>query len=574
METFLAEVMTPSEERASPDRVWEVYVALNDADSQPSSSTASGKSLMSQLTGSQHRRVLHAIMPADQSDAGKGSDTEMNKFIERAAFIFAQMRQLNFDSSIVNTYFDKSFAADPIAVVPSTDDYNFVLSRAAKQGRINVLTTVWQDMQSRSSTATPDRKTFEHLIQGLFQYAQNRVVQSYAHGSTSAWKKPSRSPEATQVATVSAQRCVQLLQALQAQGVSPTTKTLDMAARIFRLAGNLPALIRLLKDFFGVDLKHPDSEPSTTGKHRKLNTHTLNTIVMALGELATVPEMIVAYETLARPLALYRVSSPVEVTQHAWDEEDEGPVRGAKAEMPPGNLFSLDWSALSRQDAEAMELSASAIAPGVYHSPYHVAPDANTFGIMVKHALTPADTEWILSSPTASSRKRQSFASFANHVSEEQKNRACGRYVLFAQSLLNELLDEVRSTEGQPHAVPGAETLRPVISFASHKKMRGLLVWLEKWTLEAVDVLDQHPSSSPWLQTRRDELRFTLDQRIRPRLASLAQKRNRGEAHRKTKRADAEKRAELHALVVQQRRVERQKEKDTHAADFAIAAST
>ncbi|KDN41522.1 hypothetical protein K437DRAFT_258231 [Tilletiaria anomala UBC 951] len=595
---LLQAIYAAGPQKPPADKVWDLYLALSEGGDAAPAAPATGSStlpltgdqsasenfntsLFVHLAGVHHQQVLRAIAPEESANGPQGSQVELQTFIDRAWYIFGQMRQHSISSSI-GSFFAKSFDSPEstrfakAGQLPATSDYNFLLGKAASQGRLNVLLAIWQDMQSRTSlsargqeaqlrtpAAQPDRWTFELLMQGLFRHTKAQLARIYQQDSgPRAPNGDSRSPwpknrptlqsvknkaveaalltsqgrqgssdvaiKARRASLLAAERCFSLIHSMQAQSIDATTLTLDMAARMLRLAGDMPAFKRLLKDFFALDLSNPDGATRLVTTARPPNVHTLNTILMALGEFGTVPQMIVAYETISRPLLASTTDSTGLPAAASWGQEDDGILGddGTVAAVTAiadaggqasGRLFQLDWSALSRKDASAPEASTLQFSPlqssspvTPYASPRQIHPITKTFSTMIRHALTPMDIERVAMFNIGSG-ERSSHKHALRAAAEEQRRRSAGDYLLLVKSLLREVIDLVRDatnrierhvadcTTAAPattsslnpevlaqHLLPATEMLAPVFSFASRTQSRGILSWLENFAQTAL----------------------------------------------------------------------------------------
>lgn len=503
---LISEIYSTSREPAA-NRVWKAYTDLKEAYDADlaSSASSSSTSLLSQLEPAHLQLLLRAIDPSvaktrklsraeskrrqrmqqhrsiltsgdspfkilfveshSSRNAGKIFDAQhpVREYMRRVQIIFRDMR---LHSSIVPS------TSSSVEVLPSLADYNHVLSRLATGGHIGPMSSIWNDITGTSSGARskglfPNQHTYRELMIGLSRHATEqieRVQKGEASrlfnfsGKKKELDKSARAaaagqakfgqilaPSARAAAILAALRTMALLKDMKDHAVTPGQMTLDFAARTLRLAGHIDGLHLLIQQAYGIDLHAPDSVEAAQRQQEGLapTTHTLNTILMALGEQASVPQMISAFETLAKPLPLNTSSADVSAST-------EG-------------VFSTNWrdifSSMRNRDSELAQLGNSAensSVPEVFANcyPRRISPNTKTFQILLRHCCSEVDP---LRSPVAlkAESNSSSIATLAKEATEsaladmqdgglraaEMKRRTSGAYILFAKSLLSEALD-------------------------------------------------------------------------------------------------------------------------------------
>lgn len=488
----------------APDahRVWKAYMDIKesyDSNFAGTSSAAASTSLLTQLEPSHLQLLLRAIDPvvASTRRLSRVESKRRQALSERQASVAAgnTPSKLLLVAQKNSKHSSRVFTAqNPVrdymrkvqiifrdmrlysATVPMTSatgeslpclaDYNHVLFRLAPGGHIGPMSSIWNEMSALSSKADstcfpPNRHTYRELMVGLsrhsteqiervqkseasktFNYSRRDMEKSArAAASGAARYGQELAPSARAAAILAALRTMALLKDMKDHGVTPNQMTLDFAARTLRLAGHIDGLHLLMQQAYGIDLASPDSaNPSRSSLAP--STHTLNTILMTLGEQATVPEMVAAFETLAKPL----------------------PVKSAQAEASSSgeSLFSTNWkdvfSSMRNRNAEIEqgsttdESSLPEIFP--YSYPHRISPNTETFKILIRHCCAEVDP---LRSPVALKTEGQSksVATLAKEATEsalaemkdggpraaEMERRRKGAYIMFAKSLISEALD-------------------------------------------------------------------------------------------------------------------------------------
>ncbi|KAL9933985.1 hypothetical protein V8E36_007067 [Tilletia maclaganii] len=276
----------------------------------------------------------------------------------------------------------------------------------------------------------------------------------------------------------------------------------DYALRIMRLGGDLRGIAHLVRREYGIRLGHPDVMYESDVPPQKLTVHTLNSVILAIGEHGTARDMVVAYETLTKPLGFAASSESAPATNASvgrpgkWqtiadDEEDEdllGLTSGAtakteaQASQTDAGLFKLDWSALSfRQDTRVAAGTSTGAegsdadeniwsdeldsqAPENLRSLYAVPPTTTTFRTLIWHlcskprpvygsyaALTRTPIprgEWD-PDDLASTLTPAQTGSHRAELKEDGERRAKGDYFVLALSYLREGVDVYRISVDQ-----------------------------------------------------------------------------------------------------------------------------
>lgn len=398
------------------------------------------------------------VEPQTSRKSAKTFDAQhpVREYMRRVHIIFRDMR---LHSSVVPT---TSSATDSL---PSLDDYNHVLARLATGGHIGPMSAIWNELsgvtlKSGTKGLHPNRHTYRELMIGLSRHATEQIerVQKNEASKTFDYSGKKRqleksaraaaagmakfgqilAPSARAAAILAALRTMALLKDMKDHGVTPNQITLDFAARTLRLAGHTDGLHMLMHDAYGIDLASADTA-DTSSTELAPTTHTLNTILMALGEQASVPEMVAAFETLAKPL-------PVAST-------------GTDATSSGEGLFSTKWkdifSSMRNRESEADQpgnVQDEADIPDVfpYTFPHRIQPNTKTFQILLRHCCAEVDP---LRSPVALKNEAGgSVAALAMESTQlalaemqdggpraaEMERRTKGAYSLFARSLLSE----------------------------------------------------------------------------------------------------------------------------------------
>ncbi|KAL4400089.1 hypothetical protein ACI68E_003004 [Malassezia pachydermatis] len=195
----------------------------------------------------------------------------------------------------------------------TTELYNRVLAVLSHGGRYKYMRSLWNDMvnarEQGYTNAAPNQATCHHMMMGLARNVEQKLARFRAMYRHELLAPVNRRPTAVQSEEAAAHvqasvdqaasTVLMLLRDIQRQGTLPRVRTLDVAARLLRATGQLPPLLELLRYGFGMDLQHPDTEaPSLCAP----TTYTLNTTLMALGEMARASDMSMAYEVMTQRL--------------------------------------------------------------------------------------------------------------------------------------------------------------------------------------------------------------------------------------------------------------------------------
>ncbi|PWN48582.1 hypothetical protein IE53DRAFT_333434 [Violaceomyces palustris] len=474
---------------------------LARASEKAASETAS---LDSDSTRTVHQLVGNKLIKSsDFVDPFAHGRKSLQEYMKRVNAVFTQMRQSHLlDSSLATS--------SPTSIAPDISDYNHVLSKLSPGGHVSHMATLWDDLigvsvrstslrSKRSGAAppmSPNRATYRELMLGLSRHAQDQMERAQKEALArmkeealknvsdterakkatilnSKFSKETKSlgnlgtkqelaPAARGAAILAAQRTMVLLRDMWDRNVHPDRLTLDLAARSLRLAGDTDGLRALLRAEFGIDLSSPDSEGIETGHPRSPSVHTLNTLLMALGEQATVPEMVVAYETLTRPLPQISDNATAEIIgaeTNATEAASEG-------------LFSLKWKDLFTnpgiEQGPAPNPPAAEAGDGhpqvfPYSDPAQIKPNTKTFDILIRHACrAPDPTKSPVALPMAL-RGRGSVVTIGEDAikaaqlevsrvgsatQDERSKRESGRYTMFAKALMLDALEQYeRSVE-------------------------------------------------------------------------------------------------------------------------------
>ena len=417
------------------------------------------------LASGESPNKIFIVEPHSSRHSGKIFDKQhpVREYMRRVQIIFRDMR---LHSSIVPT------TSSTVEALPSLADYNHVLSRLASGGHIGPMSAIWNEITAGSHKASakglhPNHYTYRELMIGLSRHATEQIervqkdeaskrfnysgkkkqLDKSARAAASGLAKFGQvlAPSARAAAILAALRTMALLKDMKDHAVTPNQITLDFAARTLRLAGHIDGLHLLMQQAYGIDLATPDSADAAQKQQKGVSptTHTLNTLLMALGEQASVPEMVTTFETLAKPLPLHSAS--------------------AEAAASAEGVFSTNWrdifSSMRNRDAEVAQQGSSADEPSVpdVFAPSYAhttMPNTKTFEILLRHCCREVDP---LRSPVALKNEGNvsSIATLAKESTElalaemqdggrraaEMESRSSGSYILFARSLLSEALD-------------------------------------------------------------------------------------------------------------------------------------
>lgn len=423
-----------SHESPAPERMWQLYQsALSE---RPRALPDGSISVPATLDAQHHRQVLRALVPRLDAYAGYVAERRVLRMLRYDAHVQAATMPaavpadlstpreqapppiVRMSASEAAAYVRRVrtiFAHMPVGTARAAD-YNVALSVLAMGGHYDEMAVLYDEMRATPSTA-PDMATYGNMMQGLFRHFQRlteRLQQGYGHAllptdharrlALTTRREGSASRVVLHAAQNAARRASALIADMQAAQLLPDVYTLDVAARLLRITGQLPALLTLLRAGFGVDVAHPDVPPEVPAPCAA-TTQTLNTALMALGEHATVPDMAVAYEIMTRPMP----PAP--------------PVAGENHVAPAG--------------------------PAAHRG---ALPNATTFALLLKHACTAPDTLFLsgalvqaprsLLSRLASSLQGERTVGFRSRDERdaEVQRRRRGAYVSFARAFADECL--------------------------------------------------------------------------------------------------------------------------------------
>lgn len=421
-------------EHTAADRVWALYLeAIHD---RPQELSDGSVRIPRTLSATEHRDVLHALVPYAAPHAAYVHDRARLRSLRTHAQhaplpahtpmdlstpqeLAPRAPRVPLQASDARVYLSRAkvllsnmrVERDGVHI----GDYNHALEVLAHHGHFPEMKVLWDELvtlRTTTPTLAPTHETYDVMMRGLFVHAQRHVQElRYAYGHallpTPHLRRQAQKTAAEGHAAKAVQSAVQsaardatmLIQDMQVHAVRPSTLTLDLAARVLRITGQLPALLALLRTGFGVDIAMPDANRGDTTPPCVPTTHTLNTVLLALGEHATVPNMVSAYETMTQPL-------PVpDAEQHAVER----------------------YGAVSRS----------------------VQPNTKTFGILLKHACTAPDTLFLAAALVPARRSllarfaaRESVGLSTQHERQEEiRRRDRGDYMSIARYLLDECMD-------------------------------------------------------------------------------------------------------------------------------------
>ena len=433
-------------EHTAADRVWALYVeAMHE---RPHELSNGSVRVPRTLSAAEHREVLHALVPhaapyttylverarlralrtrAQREDGTSDVPLDLSTPQELAP----PAPHVPLSASDARIYLSRVQAllqnmhAEPNAVRVS--DYHTALEALVHGGHFPEMKVLLDEMRARSASEpalTPDCDTYNLLFRGLFVHAQREMqalqrAYGYVLNPTAHARQRAQSTagDGDAVKTVqhfaqqTAREATSLIQEMQQRAVRPSTQTLDIAARVLRITGQLPALLALLRTGFGVDVVTPDADRGEPVHPCTPTTQTLNTVLMALGEHATVSNMVSAYESMTQAL-------------------------------PAGG----DEAGTEAVDTDAGAVVRHAASPDVRSVP----PNAKTFSILLKHACTAADTLFLaaalvprrrsLLSRMTSSDEPVGFST-QHDLHTEIERRMRGDYMSVARYVLDDCVD-------------------------------------------------------------------------------------------------------------------------------------
>lgn len=320
-----------STQRIMPDQLWNIYQqALHE---RPSRQSDGSMRMPTQLDDAHHIMMFQALLPTRDEYTQSLRDYQLVSRVRRHAHMSPSSMLTS-----TNTSLDLSSLStlDPSPHVPrmggkhaqifaermreillrispehrKTKMYNDVLSVLAMGGRYKFLRNLWNDMveadKAGHSQVAPNQETCHCMLVALVRNF-NLKLQRFKVQYKRELLNSTASPKATAFAAAHVNAATQLavdtvsmvMLSLQKQGTLPRAMTLDIAARLLRITGRLPEFLQLLRTGFGLDMHFPDAQTLSMSEP---TTHTLNTTLLGLGELATMPDMAMAFEVLTRPL--------------------------------------------------------------------------------------------------------------------------------------------------------------------------------------------------------------------------------------------------------------------------------
>lgn len=199
--------------------------------------------------------------------------------------------------------------------------YNAILEHAAVISDVNLLRDTWR--QLRYTKDGPNPASYRYFMLGLQNHAKNieKAIQRSEANKTFYQEELGKT----------ALRAVRLVDQMLEKEILVDPSPLEWAARMIHKSGHLTWLKQFVRSCYAIDLDAPDSLTASCMKHHQffpVTTHLLNTIIDAVGEHATVSEMIAVWEALSQPL----------------------PATEAFSAFEHGNPFKMDWNGLFRND--------------------------------------------------------------------------------------------------------------------------------------------------------------------------------------------------------------------------------
>ncbi|WFD42363.1 hypothetical protein MPSI1_001005 [Malassezia psittaci] len=435
--TLLLDLLRTSKE-IEADRVWTLYLeALHD---RPEELSGGSVRIPRTLRSAEHRQVLHALVPHTQAYAA---------YLAKRARLRTLREQAQND--VIHTQYPSDLSSPQESAprppdVPMQDsearvylsrvqallsnmraessgvclaDYHAALHVLAYGGHwpeMKILLEELMSMRGNEQELTPSLETYDILFRGLFEYAKRetrRLQQAYGYAlnptqhSKHLARTSAQDGEAKKVVQSAAKQTARdvttLIQDMQMLCIQPKARTLEYAARVLRLTGQLPALLTLIRTGFGVDIANPDADRGETEETCAPTTQTLNTVLMALGEHATVSNMVSAYEAMTRVM--------------------------------PGHANVTGTDSMRRECTG------------------NVQPNAKSFSVLLKHACTAPDT--LFFSAAILPTRRPLLARFTSQdpvgfvtqkdLDLEIHRRLRGDYFSIARYLLDDCLDRYKS---------------------------------------------------------------------------------------------------------------------------------
>lgn len=327
-----ADLRAALEANAAPPKLWQAYKAA--LEERMTTADDGSVQLPPALGAEQHRQILRRIGPVQL-----GAKVRARARALRAADLGVVDRHTDLSTPAEHVRFTAGVSPADAATYrrraqlvlhnleraggAATEDYNCALNLLAQDGHVDEMFVLWDDLcESRKrGGAAPNSKTYNYMMFGMVRRLQQRTARLMElfgpalvpgrRGRQSGVGNAQRIvAHASQLAS---QQVMKLVSDMLADDVVPNALTLDYAARLLRMTGQMPAFVKLLRLGFGVDILHPDAAPRGLCEP---TTQTLNTALMALGEHGTVSAMLAVYEVMTNPMG-HRKPVPPNTTTFA-----------------------------------------------------------------------------------------------------------------------------------------------------------------------------------------------------------------------------------------------------------------
>ncbi|WFD34000.1 hypothetical protein MCUN1_000828 [Malassezia cuniculi] len=318
-QTPSAELKIALETRGAPHNIWRTYKAA--LEERVSTSDDGSVQLPHVLDAQQHRQVLQSIGPVELGAKARARARSL-----RANVLHKVTQHTDLSTPQEHISFSSGLSAADASTFrrraqlvlhnlekcggAQIEDYNYAFNILAQGGHMDEMLVLWDELAEvrKQGGPAPDSVTYNYMMFGMVRNLQQRSRRllelfsgdlvprgraSVTAASTNAQRIVSN---ASQMAT---QRVMKLVVEMLADNVVPNALTLDYAARLLRMTGQVPAFSNLLRLGFGIDIAHPDQ--TQTGLCLP-TTQTLNTALLALGEQGTVSQMLGVYEVMTKPL--------------------------------------------------------------------------------------------------------------------------------------------------------------------------------------------------------------------------------------------------------------------------------
>ena len=512
--------MLNSAQAIAPDMLWELYCQA--LDERPYVCADGSVRHPQRLSPADHQRVLQALVPPRRTYVVYLQTRDRVRKVRDDAHLDEQVLDaLPADARVIDLSTPQALAPPPpvrgmggrvaqtlttrvrtvLAQIPmehrTTGAYNRVLAVLALGGRYKNMRLLWDDMVAARSAghaqAAPNQATCHHMIMGLvrnYEQKLTRYKKKYrrellapAHQRHKVKHRLEAAEHVQASADLAASTVSMLLVDIYVQGTVPRVLTLDLAARLLRATGKLPELLNLLRSGFGIDLENPDTAaPALCAP----TTHTLNTVLMALGELARAPDMAVAYEQMTRALPGdedHRAVLPNSTTfklliRHAMSVPDTLLVSNASIQAPR--------SLLSRLSSGPQSTPTMGIRTNEQRDQEMLARSRGKY-----RALARAYLDEALDMYAAQLEQMAALLGVprppALHASlDEVHARACARRASEGDAPWP---DEAAPTDAPalerpvflpPRVRPSVPLLRPLLAAAQQQRSTGQLVWLQQ----------------------------------------------------------------------------------------------